>query len=158
MTSRRDPLLELPDEERVLFLKKAKSSWPHLLLSGWAQTVDECRAVYLYSLEEYCNDLDRRWLIKSSLERARPGMLPTAEAIVQELDEEFRRLTIAVDRPLWNESVANTDPVGHFFYFRLPHLPGKELRDGLRAQGYEEQLNQVLRAARGDSEGPASAG
>jgi hypothetical protein len=150
MKLHRDPLLELPEDERKRFLATSEelgTFLPELTLRGWAQTVAECRTTYQYALEEYRNDLDGRKNIQRVVDALSPHSLPTLETLLAELDEEFRQVTVAVERPIWGEEIAEADPEKHFFYFRLPRWPGPEIRDGLFRLGYDRELNDALRQA-----------
>ena len=149
MSAERDPLQELPEDERRRFLQAAeglKTFLPKRHLHHWARVVVECSGLYQYTMEEYQNDLDGRLTIQRVLESLPAHSLPEVERILEEIDEQFREVTIGFERPVWGWNLAGTNPnPKYFFYFRLPHAPGEDMRKGLLGLGFGRELNEILR-------------
>ena len=148
---RRDPLDEVPEDEKVRFLDAAEvvgGAFPKMLLQDWAHMVGECRQGFPFSIEEYQNDLDGRMLLGRVLERADPERLPSVTVIVDQLDKEFREATIEVGRPVWFQDAAQSDPQTYWFYYRLPRQPSEEVLRGLRNLGFQDLVDEVLKQGR----------
>jgi hypothetical protein len=133
-------LAEIPAAEKDVFLQRAETTnafMPESLLDRWLRTI--C-GLTRYALEEYQNGLDGRHLLQQVLDLG-IGDLPTVAAIVRGLDDEFRRVTTRVARPVWGQEVALEYPDRLFFFYHLPKFPSKEFRETLRNLGWEEEAD-----------------
>lgn len=100
------------------------------LLYRWSHFVLQVERGYDYSIYDYINDLSVRDLLEEILVQVPSSLREKLAQQIRTWDERFYKATQETEKPLVHADGLSS------WWFRVPKLPGDELRSDLIAKGY----------------------
>ena len=100
------------------------------LIEGWERTVRSVESGYIFTFDDYLNDLDARQLIAESLTVADHDQRESVAERLRRADEDMRRATQSTPLCLWGREVAEEKgwtPNKNWWYYTRPLRAPSEL-------------------------------